>query len=134
MDPVFDLKSLVRELADSLSAIYEPDGSGFAIEVPLSNERYQSVSIFAEDDGIELLSVVHELDKTAKSTVDKFQKRAKNCKVTLEPEPAEGVYHACVRAIVTEKDATCAHVKPLLVEVAGLGDGIENELTGGDVD
>jgi hypothetical protein len=131
---VFDLKTLVRELADVLSAIYEPDGSGFSIEVPLAGDRYQTVSLFLEETTIELLSAVHELDKAAKSTIDKFQKRAKASKVTLEPEPQDGVYRACVRARIDVKHATRAALEPLLVEVASLGDGIERELTGGDVD
>jgi hypothetical protein len=135
MGGVFDLKSLVRGLADSLAAIYEPDGSGYAIEVPLTGDRYQTVTVFAGDaENIELLTVVHELDKTARSTLEKFQKLTKTCRITLEPEPENGVYRACVRAIVPEAEATTPNVKPLLVEVAGLGDGIERELTGGDVD
>ena len=131
---MFDLKALVRELAEALQAIYEPDGSGYSIEVPLEGERYQTVSLFADDGEIELLTSVHELDKTAQATIDRYKRRAKAAKVTLEPEPEAGVYRACVRAHVSLEDASPESLKPLLVEVAELGDGIESELTGGDVD
>src|SRR5207237_1943123 len=43
-----DLKTLVRELADELGAIYQPQAGGFAIEVPQPNERFQSVVVAHE--------------------------------------------------------------------------------------
>jgi len=134
MEPVFDLKTVVRDLAETLQAIYEPDGTGYSIEVPLPNDRYQSVSLFVNGDEVELLTVVHELDRTAQSTVDRYARRAKDCKVSLEPEPEEGVYRVTVRAARPAAGATRDALEPLLVEVARLGDGIERELTGGDVD
>jgi hypothetical protein len=134
MARVFDLKSLVKELSERLEAIFEQDGSGFAIEVPLARERYQSVSVFADANEVELLTTVHELDKAAKSTIEKYQKLAKGVKVTLEPDPDGDSYHASVRAVIPLAQATRAKVQPLLLEVATLGDGIESELTGGDVD
>lgn len=131
---MLDLKALVRELADSLQAIYEPDGSGYAIEVPLKGDRYQSVSLLVDEDELELLTVVHELDKTAQATLDKYRKKVTSCKLSLEAEPEDGVYRACVRAHVPAREATRKSVEPVLLEVAKTGDGIESELTGGDVD
>ncbi len=134
MFPVFDLKSVVRELAEALNAIFEPSGSGFSIEVPLRQDRYQSVTLTLAGDTVELVSTVHELDRASQATIDRYAKRAKGCKVSLEHDRESDSYVASVRARVAKKDATRQALEPLLMEVASLGDGIERELTGGDVD
>src|SRR5271154_1499049 len=54
--PVFDLKALVRELADKLQAIFETDGAGFSIEVPLEGDRYQTVTLWLDGEDVELVS------------------------------------------------------------------------------
>jgi hypothetical protein len=134
MTPVFDLKALVHDLAEAIQAIFEPDGAGFSIEVPLRHDRYQTVTLSVAGDVVEILSVVHELDRAAQTTIDRYAKRARGCKVTLEPDRESGSYRATVRARIPKKDATRTSVEPIIMEVASLGDGIERELTGGDVD
>jgi hypothetical protein len=134
---VEDMKNIVRELADSLSAIFEPaPGGGFAIEVPLPLDRFQSVTLTAVSakDGkvLRLVTRVGELEASARTVIDKWKRRAKGVEITLEPSGA--TYEATVSASLPLAKATRDVVEPILMEVATLGDGIENELTGGDVD
>jgi hypothetical protein len=131
---VFDLKALVKELAESLDAIFEPAEGGFAIEVPLPGERFQSVTLTAAGAKLELATHVSELDASAQGTLDRMKKRARHATISLEREDAGDAWRAVIRASVPLAGATRAVVEPLLVEVGTLGDAIESELTGGDVD
>ena len=62
----------VRQLADSLDAIFEPLDDGFTIEVPLPNERFQSVSLVVRGGVLELRSSVTDVDRTAEATLDRW--------------------------------------------------------------
>ena len=128
-----DLKSIVRDLADSLAAIFEatPKG-GFTIEVPLAGERYQSVSLHPKGKDIEIVTSVTELGPADRSTIERLEKRARRARIAFED--TNGAHSARVTALVPAADATWSSLEPVVLEVAKLGDSIESELTGGDVD
>lgn len=133
-----DLKKLVSALADDLSAIHEPkkDGS-YGIEVPLAGERFQTVRLKVEKspagEVLRLLTRVTGLDISDESSVTKWNGRSVFARVELEDEGEHGSA-AVVRATLPGTAASLEHVKPVLLDVARLGDQIEEELTGGDVD
>lgn len=129
---------MVRELADSLSAIFEPaSGGGFSIEVPLPRDRFQSVTLTTTSGQggkvLRLVTTVSDLESSARTVIDKWKRRARLAEVLLEKTEA-GAYKATVTGNLPLAGATGESVHPVLMEVATLGDGIENELTGGDVE
>ena len=136
--PSFDLKKLVSTLADNLAAIHEAkkDG-GFAIEVPLAGERFQSVKLKVEKtpsgEVLRLVTRVTGLDISDESSVAAWNGKSVFARVTLEDEGENGSV-AVVTATLPASAATLEHCKPVLLDVAKLGDAIEEELTGGDVD
>jgi hypothetical protein len=138
MAPVLDLKKLVTQLADALGAIHEAkkDG-GFLIEVPLPDERFQSVRLKLEKspagEVLRIVTRVTGLDITDESSVAKWNGRSVFARVELEDEGEHGSA-AVIRATLPATGANLETAKPVVEDVARLGDAIEEELTGGDVD
>jgi hypothetical protein len=136
--PTFDLKKLVSTLSEDLSAIHEAkkDGS-FAIEVPLPGERFQSVKLKLDrtpaGDVLRLVTRVTGLDISDESSVSSWNGKSVFARVQLEDEGENGSV-AVIQASLPSSAASLEHVKPVLIDVAKLGDSIEEELTGGDVD
>jgi hypothetical protein len=135
---VLELKKLVTQLADALGAIQEvrKDGS-FSIEVPLPDERFQTVRLKVEKtpagEVLRFTTKVTGLDITDESSVAKWNGRSVFARVELHEEGEHGSA-ALVLATLPGSAATLEHARPVLEDVARLGDAIEEELTGGDVD
>jgi hypothetical protein len=136
--PVLDLKTLVAHLSDSIGAIHEArkDG-GYALEVPLPDERFQTVRLKLEKtpagEVLRIVTKVTGLDISDEGSVGLWNARSVFARVELQDEGESGSV-AVIRATLPAGAATLENVKPVLLDVAKLGDTIEEELTGGDVD